>query len=158
MSPRADVSMTDEEIVAFLEAPRTASLSTLGPDGGPHIAGMWFAPVTSSPGELHMWAYAKSQKVRNLERDPRCAFMVEEGCTYTDLRGILVRGEARLVDTVDEVYEIGVELYERYTLPATGVAVDQGHQVEIRRQAGKRKGIVLALDRVASWDHSKLSG
>jgi len=104
-----------------------------------------------------MWAYAKSQKVRNVERDARCAFMVEEGTTYANLRGILVRGEARLVEDVDDVYAIGVRLYERYTLPATDLAV-QGPEVEIRRQAGKRKGIVLTLERVASWNHAKLGG
>jgi PPOX class probable F420-dependent enzyme len=150
--------MSREEIAGFLDAPLTASLSTLGPDGFPHLTGMWFAFVDAAPGEVHMWAYAKSQKVRNVERDARCGFMVEEGSTYANLRGILVRGEARLVEDVDDVYAIGVRLYERYTLPATGLAVDQGPEVEIRRQAGKRKGIVLTFDRVASWDHSKLGG
>lgn len=150
--------MSDEEIAAFLDTPRTGSLSTFGPDGFPHLAGMWFALVGGSKIELHMWAYAKSQKVRNLERNPRCAFMVEEGVTYSNLRGILVRGQARLVEAVDDVYEIGVRLYERYTLPATGVSVEQGPELEIRRQAVKRKGIVLGLDRVATWDHSKLAG
>lgn len=154
MSPRVDVSMSSGEIEAFLEDPRTAVLSTLDADGWPHSVGMWYAVAQGS--ELHMWAYAKSQKVRNIEREPRCAFMVEEGDTYSNLRGILVRGRARLVEDLDEVYAIGVRLYERYTLPATGIAVGQGAEVEIRRQAGKRKGIILGFDRVASWDHSKL--
>jgi PPOX class probable F420-dependent enzyme len=146
--------MSAEEIARFLDAPRTGSLSTIGSDGFPHIAGMWFACVDDSA--IHMWAYAKSQKVLNVERNPRCAFMVEAGDGYSDLRGVLVRGEARLVESLDEVYEIGVRLYERYTLPATGLAVGEGPEIEIRRQAAKRKGIVLGLDRVASWDHSRL--
>jgi PPOX class probable F420-dependent enzyme len=156
MSPRADVSMSPEEMIAFLDRPHSAALSTIGPDGFPHIAGMWFAHVAGSRPELHMWAYAKSQKVRNLERDPRCAFMAEEGAGYANLRGVLVRGAASLVEEVDDVYEIGVRLYERYTLPATGIDVNDGPEIEIRRQASKRKGIVLGLERVASWDHSKL--
>ena len=154
MSPRVDVSMAPHEIEAFLDAPRTGVLSTIDSAGWPHSVGMWYALVQGS--ELHMWAYAKSQKVRNLERDPRCALMVEQGDSYSSLRGVLVRGRARLVEDEDEVYAIGVKIYERYTLPARGIAVGEGAGVEIRRQAGKRKGIVLGLERVASWDHSRL--
>ena len=145
--------MTAEEIAVFLEGPHTGVLTTLGPDGYPHTVAMWFVAVGD---ELRMWAYARSQKIRNLERDPRCAVMVEEGSSYSTLRGILVRGDARLVDNVEEVHDIGARLYQRYTLPATGIPASQGPDVEIRRQAAKRKGVVLAMDRMASWDHSKL--
>ena len=40
----------------------------------PHSMPMWF---TVRDGELWVWTYAKSQKVRNLERDPRVALSVE---------------------------------------------------------------------------------
>lgn len=131
-------------------------LSSIGKDGYPHSVAMWFAPdVSAGTGELRMWAYRRSQKVLNLERDDRCAFMVEEGMAYNELRGILVRGRARVVDAPDEVFEIGKRLYELYTLPATGVSAEAA-DAELRRQAGKRKGIVLPFERVASWDHSKL--
>ena len=56
----------------------------------------------------------------------------------------------------DEIYDIGRRLYEIYTLPSTDVLAEAAED-ELRRQAGKRKGIVLPLDRVASWDHGKLS-
>lgn len=156
VSPRRDVSMTPGEIRAFFEAPRTAVLSSIGKDGYPHSVAMWFVPeLGRGTGELHMWAYRKSQKVVNLERDPRCAFLVEEGIAYNELRGLLVRGDARIVDDAEETFEIGRRLYELYTLPATGVP-SEAAEGELRRQAGKRKGIVLPLDRVASWDHGKL--
>ncbi len=156
MSPRVDVAMSADEIQSFLATPRTAVLSSIGKDGYPHSVAMWFVPdVSSGSGELQMWAYRRSQKVLNLERDDRCAFMVEEGMAYNELKGILVRGRARVVDGPDEVFEIGKRLYELYTLPATGVSSDAA-EAELRRQATKRKGIILPFDRVASWDHSKL--
>ena len=148
--------MPPEEMREFLRTPRTAVLSSIGKDGFPHSVAMWFAPrMDSDTGELHMWAYRRSQKVLNLERDDRCAFMVEEGMAYNELRGILVRGRARIVEAPEEVFEIGKRLYELYTLPATGVSTEVA-EAELRRQAGKRKGIVLPFERVASWDHSKL--
>src|SRR5688572_25180224 len=98
--------MTAAEIRDFFRTPRTAVLSSVGRDGYPHSVAMWFVPeLDSGRGELHMWAYRSSQKVLNLQRDPRCSFMVEEGRAYNELRGLLVRGDARVVDDVDEIYD-----------------------------------------------------
>ena len=145
--------MSPQEIDALLELPVTGVLSTLGRDGGPHMAGMWFA---HSGDRLLMWTYGKSQKAVNARRDPRAAFLIEEGMAYNELRGVLVQGEVEVIDDVAEVDAIGRLLYDRYTLPATGTPVDEGPHVEIARQAAKRVGLALPLNKVSSWDHSKL--
>ena len=145
--------MTESEIAAFLGAPLTGVLSTLARDGGPHAAGMWFAVAGDSVG---MWTYAKSQKAINLRRDRRCSLLIEDGVAYNELRGVLVRGEATLIEDLDEVVAIGKALYDRYTKPSTGISVEDGPIVEIERQGRKRVGISLPLDRLASWDHRKL--
>ncbi len=145
--------MTPDEIADLLSRPMTGVLSTLDRAGAPHSAGMWFTPHKD---ELRMWTYAKSQKAVNLRRDPRCAFLIEEGTAYNELRGVLVKGAATLLTDYDEVVAIGTALYDRYTLPATGVEALAGPIAEIERQARKRVGIALSLDNVASWDHSKL--
>jgi PPOX class probable F420-dependent enzyme len=143
--------MTNEEVETFLARPLTAVLSTLARDGGPHSAGMWFA---AEPGALRMWTYAKSQKAVNLRRDPRAAFLAEEGVAYAELRGVLVRGRAELLTAFDDVVAIGIRLYELYT--SAGASPTGAALAEIGRQARKRVGIVLPRDDVASWDHSKL--
>jgi PPOX class probable F420-dependent enzyme len=153
MAPRVDTSMTEEEIDRFLDVARTAVLSTVGSDGIPHSVGMWFARAGD---ELLMWTYAESQKVHNVRRSSGVGLLVEDGGTYSELRGVLVRGEAKLVEDRERVEEIGRKLYDRYTLPVTRVPVEDGPIEEIRRQATKRVGIVLPLERVASWDHRKL--
>lgn len=119
----------------------------------PHAAAMWFVV---NDEEVRMWTYAKSQKAVNLRRDPRCALLAEEGLAYDELRGVLIRGRARLIEDFDDIRAIGVALYDRYTRPRTGMAVDEGPIVEIERQAAKRLGLSLALEDVASWDHRKL--
>ena len=44
-----------------------------------------------SPGpRLWAWTYAVSQKVRNLERDPRATLQVEAGEAYEELRGVML--------------------------------------------------------------------
>lgn len=153
MSPRRDVSMGSDEVAAFLAPARTAVLATIGKDGFPHCAAMWYVPRA---GALHMWAYRKSQKAVNLLRDARCGVVVEEGAGYSQLKGVLVQARARIVYEPQAVERIGRLLYDRYTLPATGVEAVEGPIAEIRRQAAKRVGIVVPMARVASWDHSKI--
>jgi PPOX class probable F420-dependent enzyme len=152
--PRSDVSMSREEIVAFLEPARVGVLATIGSDGRPHLSAMWFVPVGD---ELHMWTYSKSQKALNARRDPRATLLVEEGESYNELKGISVSGDVLVTDDFERVRAVGVALYERYTKPRLGTAVEDGPIEAIERQAHKRVALVLSMDKVASWDHSKLA-
>jgi PPOX class probable F420-dependent enzyme len=154
MSPRHDVSMSLEEVNEFLDSSKVAVLTTLGPGGWPHSTGMWYV---RSGDTLRMWTYAKSQKARNLIRDERCAVVVESGEQYEELKGVLIRTRALLTDRYDEVVTIGRALYERYTRPRTGMAYDAGPGREVERQAHKRIGIMVSLETLTSWDHSKLT-
>ena len=72
--------MSPEEAAAFLDEQRTVTCATLGRDGWPHLMPLWYVV---RDGELWAWTYAKSQKVRNLERDPRCTLQVEAGSRTT---------------------------------------------------------------------------
>ncbi|MEA2447262.1 MAG: hypothetical protein QOK47_899 [Actinomycetota bacterium] len=152
MSPRPDLTMTTDEVAAFLAEPHPGVLTTLGPDGWPHSAGMWFV---ARADELVMWTYTKAQKTVNARRDPRVSFLVEHGEPYKDLKGVLVRGHARVVDDDDEVAPIGRAVYEKYVFPRTGVSYEDGASLEIERQAAKRSGLILPLEKVVSWDHSR---
>lgn len=154
MGRRRDVSMSDLETIEFLEASPTAVLSTVGRNGYPHAAAMWFA---LQDRELWMWTYAKSQKAINVRRNPKVAFLVEDGEAYSDLRGVLVTGDVRVEAEFESVAAIGRLLYDRYTLPRTGIPAADGPIEEIERQARKRVGLILPLDDLASWDHRKLT-
>ena len=46
--------------------------------------------------QLWSWTYAASQKVRNLERDPRATLEVEAGELYPELRGVMLECEVRI--------------------------------------------------------------
>ena len=66
--------------------------ATNGRDGWPHLMPLWYVV---RDGELWSWTYAKSQKVRNLERDDRVTLQVETGEQYDQLRGVMIK--ARVV-------------------------------------------------------------
>ena len=63
--------MSDEEVAGFLEEQRVVICATNGPHGWPHLMPLWYVV---RDGDVWAWTYAKSQKIRNLERDrgPHC--------------------------------------------------------------------------------------
>lgn len=155
MSPRPDLSMSYEDALAFLEQPHAGVLSTIGPGGFPHSVGIYYVSLMRESLQLHMWVYGKSQKARNVERDPRASVLVESGDPYVDLRGVLARGRARVERDPEAVFELGQKIYERYFLPRTGIALADGPVENVRRQSAKRVNLVLEVGRLTSWDHGR---
>lgn len=150
--PRPDLSMSSQAVQEFLRGPHIGVLSTIDKMGWPHSVGIYYAV---DGDDLRMWVYGKSQKVVNVERDPRCSLLVESGEPYIDLKGVLVRGDARIDRDAGTIYALGREIYERYFYERTGIPLDQGPEERIRKQSEKRVCLVLTPARVASWDHAK---
>ncbi len=80
--------MSGAELAAFLDEERTVICATNGQDGFPHLMPLWYV---MRDADLWAWTFAKSQKVRNLERDPRATLQVEAGSEYAELRGAMLR-------------------------------------------------------------------
>jgi PPOX class probable F420-dependent enzyme len=153
VSRRAEIRMTEAELAAFLDEQRTAIVATNGRDGWPHLMPLWY---TLRDDELWAWTYARSQKVRNLERDPRATWQVEAGTSYEQLRGVMVRARVVVHRELETVYAFGVGLFERYTgaspLPPQVDAM-------LRAQAPKRVALQFrAVEPPVTWDHAKLGG
>jgi PPOX class probable F420-dependent enzyme len=142
--------MTDEEVSIFLEQSRTATMSTIGPGGSPHLVAMWYGLLD---GKVCFETKAKSQKVQNLRRDPHISCMVEDGLTYDELRGVSVEGRATIIDDLesDEYWAAGISLFERYNGPYT-----EEMRPFVETMMNKRVVVVVEPERVRSWDHRKL--
>jgi PPOX class probable F420-dependent enzyme len=149
VSRRAEIAMTPEEVAAFLGEQRTVTCATLGRDGWPHLMPLWYVIRT---GELWSWTYAKSQKVRNLERDPRCTLQVEAGTAYDELRGVMVKAECAIHRELETVTALGEEIAVRYG----GAALDDAARAYVARQAAKRVALQFRPRTTATWDHRKL--
>jgi PPOX class probable F420-dependent enzyme len=153
VSRRDAIKMTPEEADAFLAEQKTVTCATNGLNGFPHLMPLWYV---LRDGRIWAWTYAKSQKVRNLERDPRATLLVETGFEYVELRGIQIEAEAELVRDPDRVAEFGTELTIRYSEGIDSVEGDAA--AALRAQATKRVAIRFEPIRVATWDHRKLGG
>ena len=150
VNQRAQIQMSEEEVSAFLERSRTATMATVGPNGLPHLVAMWYGLID---GKIYFETKAKSQKAVNLRRDPRVVAMVEAGDTYDQLRGVSIEGIAHLIDdtTSEEYWAAAVSVFERYTGPYT-------EEMRPLVEGMMNKRIVVRIDpiRARSWDHRKL--
>jgi PPOX class probable F420-dependent enzyme len=155
VSRRDQIRMSEAELAAFLDAQRTVVVATNGRDGWPHLMPLWY---TVRDGELWAWTYARSQKVRNLERDDRVTWQVESGTSYEQLRGVMAKARVELHRDPDTVEAFGIELFERYT--GTSPLAPEVCTM-IAAQAPKRVAMqfVPATDEPpVTWDHAKLGG
>ncbi len=153
MSRRDQIVLDEAELRELLEGERVAVVTSLGPRGWPHSMPLWFVP---REGEVWIWTYAKSQKVRNLERDPRATVLIESGHEYGELRGAMIEAEAVIVRDFDTVLAFAEELTLRY---AEGIeSVEGDAKAALEAQAPKRVAIRFRPLRTASWDHRKLGG
>jgi PPOX class probable F420-dependent enzyme len=152
-SRRDQIKLTDEEQSELIENERVVVVSTLGPRGWPHVMPLWYVP---REGEIWIWTYARSQKVKNLERDPRATLLIETGTEYNELRGVQIEAEAELIRDMEQVVEFAKELTVRYT---EGIDSVEGNAAAgLQAQAPKRVAIHFHPKRVATWDHRKLGG
>ena len=145
---RAQITMSDEEVAAFVERSRTATMATVGPTGMPHLVAMWYAVID---GQIWFETKSASQKAQNLRRDDRLTCMIEDGLTYDTLRGVSLEGRGVIVEEPQALWDIGINVWERYTGPYSDDA-----RPMIEAMLRKRVAVRLDVERVRSWDHRKL--
>ena len=144
------VKMTDAEIEEFLGASKKVQVATVNPDGSPHLTTLFYVV---QDGCIAFWTYGRSQKIKNLQRDPRITCLVETGDDYFELRGVSVSGRAELVTGEAGIRRIGTSVASRMVDGAD--LGDIGRQ-EVERQVRKRVGVVVVPTKTASWDHRQM--
>jgi len=155
MPSRRDlIRMSDEEVQHFLRSNKTIIINSNGPGGYPHPMPMWFS--VDDDGTVRMTTFRKSQKVRNIERDPKVSLLVEAGEEYNQLRGVVIYGDARVVD------DLAVVTQTLLSIGGVGNLADpaarKGAEAAVAKTAAKRVAILIRPERIVSWDHRKLGG
>ncbi len=153
-SRRDQIRMSDSELRAFLDEQKTVVVATTGPHGRPHLMPLWYVPEES--GELIGWTFAKSQKAKNLERDPRATLQVEAGVDYQELRGVMFECDVEVERDTAQVVSYGVAIFGRYAPRGEGGEVPRQVREMVEQQAPKRIGLRFKPTRTVTWDHTKL--
>src|SRR3546814_16645719 len=105
MSGRDGVRMDTQELDTFLRANIKVQVATAGKDGRPHLTTLFY--IVLDDGRIAFWTYGRSQKLVNLERDPRITCLVEDGVDYFELRGASITGSAEIVREPARILAIG---------------------------------------------------
>ena len=144
--------MSAEEVSAYLRSQPRVIVVSNGLRGFPHPVPMNFA--LDELGRVLILTFAKSQKVRNLERDPRAALLVESGLAYGEMKAVMIYATAEIIapgpafDAAKAAFADKVQ---------SGVL-----SPEARAQAAalmaKRVIVRFTPEQTISWDHARLQG
>ncbi len=134
--------MTRDEVNAFLDGHGGwAVLSTVGKYGYPHAVPIGFFRM----GEEIVLPVRGQRKV-NIARNPKVGVVVESGGSMKDLKGVVIQGDAALVEDAAAVLELTREGARR-----RGTAED-ALPTEARRGAAY---VRVRPVKIASWDNTK---
>jgi hypothetical protein len=177
VSRREQIKMSEAEVASFLAEERTVTCATTGPRGWPHLMPLWYVLRASVPSsqsaavgatgenatspQIWAWTYAVSQKVRNLERDPRASLQVEAGEQYQELRGVMFECDVIIHRDIETVGALGHEIFMRYATTRGEPPVEELPQevgAMVQAQAAKRVALQFVERHRATWDHRKLAG
>jgi general stress protein 26 len=150
--------MTDAEVIQFLtDGRKILHVATIGSDGMPHLAPMWYV---MTGGRIVFRSFSKSQKIVNLLRDPRLTVVTEEGDSYAELRGISIQANAELVNDHAYIVEVYRKLAEKYPFFGEGPTeiTPDAAEAAFGQFAPKNTAVIVNPITTASWDHRRLEG
>ena len=141
MSTNPD-AMSVQEMEAFLSIPRLAKLSTLHPDGSPHLTPLWFE---YRDGFFLTTVEASTVKRWNIERDPRVAICIED--SSPPYRAVIAQGVARL--SVEGEKEVLLGQAIRYLGQAEGAKMFESVK------DGEGRLVTITPDKIITFDRRK---
>jgi nitroimidazol reductase NimA-like FMN-containing flavoprotein (pyridoxamine 5'-phosphate oxidase superfamily) len=150
-SRRGAIALTDSEQEQFLADGWTLQVASNGLGGFPHLVAMWYVVID---GKIHFTTFGKSQKILNLRRNPKITCMLESGKGYSELKGLVVEGDAELLeDNAFTAKVMGLVGAKYNGIPAPTETPEAALKVASKRVVVK----VNPVD-IYSWDHTKLGG
>jgi Pyridoxamine 5'-phosphate oxidase len=138
-----DLSLTREELEAYLRSQRTARVATTGAGGSPHVVPLWFVWHDET---LFLNSTLGNPTVENMLRSGRAAAVVDDGEEYDVLRGVTLLGRVEEAEGDPRLPLVEREWSEKYL---------GGEEVPYRRWRS-RVWLRLAPERIASWDFRKI--
>ncbi|MCA9823024.1 MAG: pyridoxamine 5'-phosphate oxidase family protein [Dehalococcoidia bacterium] len=150
-SRRNSIAMTDEEREKFLTDGWTLQVASVGHNGYPHLVAMWYVLID---GDIYFTTFGKSQKIKNLERDPKMTAMLEAGTKYQELKGLVIEGEGEIVTDNAFTAKVMGMVGAKYN----GLPIPTETSEQAMKAAAKRVAVHLKPAQIYSWDHAKLGG
>lgn len=136
--------LTRDEAYEYLDSrPGWVVLTTIGPGGYPHSVPIGYFRIGE---DVYMGGRESTQRVRNIRRNPKVSLLVESGSSMQDIKGLLIQGNAELIDEPGQVLELMREAARRRGTPEDQLPTEP------------RPGVAYIKVRprqFISWDYSK---
>ena len=153
-SRRDQITMTEAELHDYVRREKTLIIVSNGPNGYPHPMPMFF--YTDDEERFLVSTYGASQKVKNFERDPKAALLIESGDDYEELAAVFIEANAEIIADTDFVVETMKNIRLQRDPSKDGFPQEELDQIAY----AARKRVIIRFTPVntVSWDHSKLGG
>ncbi len=150
-SRREIITMTPEEIRTYLASRTRIIVVTNGFNGLPHPIPMNYG--LDAEGRILVTTFRKSQKVKNLERDPRATLLIESGENYTQLKSVIAYADAEIIYD-PELIASCMQMIRADDVLKESLSASMSAQVQA--SLSKRAVVRFTPFRYVSWDHSRL--
>ncbi len=152
-SRRDTIRMSAEEADAYLRSRSRIILVTNGPEGLPHPVPMNYG--LDDKGRIIITSFRRSQKVRNLERDPRATLLVESGDGYAELKSVIVYADVEIITDPEEIPRLMSHIGADRELAGS---ISGSMSEQVKASIAKRVVLRFTPRNMVSWDHTKLQG
>ena len=152
MNARPDIRLSRGEAWAALAEAHTGILASVRADGTPVALPMWFVALDE---RLYVVTPEMTKKVARIRQNPRVSFLIESGTLWTELLGVQLNGDARVVtdpSLLTRVREAMDRKYESFRTPPADMP--EG----VRRHTDIPMAVIEITpdDRILTWDNSRL--
>ncbi len=130
------------------------AIATIGPGNDINLTPMTFGWAAGKA-----YIYGRGQKIANLRRDPRATILVDTGSAWRELRGVMMRGQAQVLEDVaaeqadNDLPQACANLGNKHGLVGKN-GEPQSYQASATGRS--RRWIVFTPYKVVSWDNHKL--
>ncbi|PBC56419.1 MULTISPECIES: pyridoxamine 5'-phosphate oxidase family protein [unclassified Rhodococcus (in: high G+C Gram-positive bacteria)] len=139
--------MTQDEIDSFLAEERTCRVATVDGNGTPHVVPLWFVWDGTC---LWLNSIVRSQRWKDITRDPRVSIVIDAGHGFEELRGVEISGQAESVGDVPRGSTVDSRLTEvelRFARKYMGS--------DMFKADGRHGWLRVMPSKIVSWDFRK---
>ncbi|WP_257015508.1 pyridoxamine 5'-phosphate oxidase family protein [Rhodococcus sp. ACS1] len=141
------IAMTQDEIDSFLAEERTCRVATVDGNGTPHVVPLWFVWDGTC---LWLNSIVRSQRWKDVTRDPRVSIVIDAGHGFGELRGVEISGHAESVGDVPRGSSVDSRLTDaelRFARKYTGS--------DTFTADGRHGWLRVTPSKIVSWDFRK---
>ena len=145
--------LSADDIDALMTSESRLRIATVGPGSDINLT-----PMTFGWAGGKVYVFGRGQKVANLRRKATATVLVDTGEKWRELKGIMMRGEAQVLETAEQeendahLAAARMNLGEKHGLVRDGATVPYDATASGR----SRRWIVFTPKTVVSWNNENL--